>query len=427
MSKEKIVTIMTNGSRGQVQPYVALGKQLQAEGIPVRLATASSYQPFVTQHGLDFHKITDVDVESIAQTDEAKALMATKNPLKMLRGVFNLLRPYFDESLDGMMAALDGASIGIVNPLTQYGGYDACEKLSIIPIFSYVQSVIPMKELPSAFMPSIPAIPGQTIYNRLSHQITTQIIWQLFRPLVNDARVNRLGLDKIPLSGHWPMLKQQKIPILMGFSPQIIPPSVDWGAQIHVPGFWYLDEPDDWSPSPDLAAFLADGEPPIFVGFGSVTNRDPKKTTQIMVDALVQSGERGLLLTGWGGHDDVALPDNIFKVTSCPFSWLFPRMKAIVHHGGAGTTADAFRAGKPQIVIPHFSDQPFWGRMTHQLGVGVKPLSNKTVSAESLASAIKQVAHSDGMQQKAAKLGQKIRTEDGVGKAVEIIKRMLIK
>ena len=104
-----------------------------------------------------------------------------------------------------------------------------------------------------------------------------QIVWQLFRPMINAARVNQLGLDKIPFRGAWRTIQQQQIPILLGFSPQIIPPSVDWDGHIHVPGFWFLDEPDDWPPRPNLAAFLADGEPPVFVGFGSVTNRDPEK------------------------------------------------------------------------------------------------------------------------------------------------------
>lgn len=138
-----------------------------------------------------------------------------------------------------------------------------------------------------------------------------------------------------------------------------------------------------------------------------MSNRDPEKNAQIMIDALLQSGERGLLLTGWGGLENSSLPDNIFKIKSCPHSWLFPRMKAIVHHDGAGTTAAAFHSGKPQIVVPFFADQPFWGRMTQKLGVGVKPIPNKTISPELLASAIEQVSNSHEIQQNATELGRK--------------------
>ncbi|MEZ4730795.1 MAG: glycosyltransferase [Caldilineaceae bacterium] len=174
-----------------------------------------------------------------------------------------------------------------------------------------------------------------------------------------------------------------------------------------------------------MADFLASGKPPIYIGFGSMANRDPEKNTQMMIDALVHSGERGLLSTGWGGLQSRSLPDTIFKLESCPHSWLFPRMKAIVHHGGAGTTAAAFRAGRPQIVVPFFADQPFWGKLINQLGVGVKPLPNKTITVESLTSAIEQVASKPEIQQKAMDSGQAIRAEDGVSNAVKIIKKII--
>ncbi|MCB0114927.1 MAG: glycosyltransferase family 1 protein, partial [Caldilineaceae bacterium] len=163
----------------------------------------------------------------------------------------------------------------------------------------------------------------------------------------------------------------------------------------------------------------------VFIGFGSMTERDPEETRRIIIDALAATGERGVLLANEDTNADVTLPDNIFQLTSCPYSWLFPRMKVIVHHGGAGTTADAFRAGKPQVTIPFFSDQPFWSRMTHQLGVGVKPLSKKTLTSEALTTAIRQASTDQEMQRKADALGQIIRTEDGVGNAVRIVQGLL--
>lgn len=423
--REKIVTLLAVGSHGQVQPYVALGKGLQASGISVRLATSANYESFVKEHGLAFYPISNVDARAIAQSEEGKAIMASKNPFKLLPGLLNLMRPHFAELLDGMLAALDGASVGILNPLTQFGGYDACEKLGISPVFGYVQAVIPMKELCSPFAPPLPAIPGQEIYNCFTHHAMIQVAWQLFRPLVNDARCNRLSLNKSPLRGNWHIIKQKKIPIILGFSPHIIPPSADWDDAVHVTGYWLLDEPNGWSPPEDLAAFLDDGEPPVFVGFGSMAGHDSESNIQIAIDALAQSGERGLLLTGWSGFEDTALPGNLFQISSCPFNWLFPRMKAIVHHGGSGTAAYAFYAGKPQIVIPYFSDQPFWGRMVYQHGVGPKSLSSKELSSEILAEAIHQTVNNHEMQHNATKLGEQIRTENGVDKAVELLKGIL--
>lgn len=422
---DKTVTLLALGSRGQVQPYVALGKGLKKAGISVRLATSSNYEPFVIEHGFEFHRLTNVDAREIAKSDEGRAIIASKNPLKLLPGLLNLIRPHFKELIDGMFSALDEASVGIFNPLTQFGGYDVCERLGISPIFSYVQSVIPMKELPSPFTPPIPPIPGQAIYNRLTHHAMIQIAWQLFRPLVNDVRVNRLRLPKSPLRGNWHKIKREKVPVLLGFSPHIIPPSTDWDENIHVTGYWFVDEPAAWSAPPKLEQFLANGEPPVFIGFGSTSNDNPEKITRIIVDALIESGNRGLLLTGWGGLHNAELPENIFQISSCPFSWLLPRMKAIVHHGGAGTAADGFRAGKPQITIPTFSDQPFWGRMIYQHGVGPKPLPNKKITTRLLTSTINQVDNDHEMQRRAAIVGKRIRADNGVGRAVEVIKHVL--
>jgi UDP:flavonoid glycosyltransferase YjiC (YdhE family) len=325
-----------------------------------------------------------------------------------------------------MLAALNNSTACILSPLAQFGGYDACEKLGIYPVITHLQPVVPMDEYPSPFFPDLPNIVGRGIYNRFTANVVIVALWQMFRPLVNAARVERLGLEKHSLSGTWGATKKRKVPILMAYSPHIIvPPEKNWPENYHTTGYWFLDEPLDWSPPVDLEAFLSAGEPPIYIGFGSMASRNPEKNTQIMLEALVQSGERGLLLTGWGGLQDTALPDNVFKIQSCPHSWLFPRVKAIVHHGGAGTTAAAFRAGKPQVVVPFFADQPFWGKITQKLGVGVKPLPNKTVSSESLASAIRQVSSNAKMQQTAKELGEKIAAESGVANAVKVIKQIL--
>ena len=420
-----LVTIIAVGTRGDVQPCVALGKGLQDAGFQVRLATSSNFELWVKQHGLDFISLAEFDPESHMQSEEVKAILESKNPVKMLRGIYESFRPLFHEGLEGMLTALDGADICILSSLAQFGGYDACEKLGVLPILTYLQPAIPMKELGSAFMPAMPNLPGKTIYNRLTHHALIQMLWQLFRPLVNKAREEQLGLEKLPLSGTWGIIQKRKLSIMLGYSKYVMPPSNDWREGIHVPGYWFLDEPNQWSPPPDLEMFLENGEPPIYIGFGSMTNRDPEKNTNIMIEALVKSGERGLLMSGWGGLQTAELPDNILCIESCPHSWLFPHMKAIVHHGGAGTTAAAFRAGKPQIVVPFFADQPFWGRLTHQLGVGVKPLPNKTITAESLTTAMQHVANDDKMQQTASALGEKIRQEDGVGNAVEIVKSIV--
>jgi UDP:flavonoid glycosyltransferase YjiC (YdhE family) len=168
-------------------------------------------------------------------------------------------------------------------------------------------------------------------------------------------------------------------------------------------------------------AFLAAGPPPVFIGFGSMNNRDPEGVTNLVLEALAHTGQRGILATGWGGLHTADLPETVFPVGDTPYSWLFPRMAAVVHHGGAGTTAEGLRAGVPSLLIPFFTDQPLWARRVAALGVGPTPIPRKQLSADRLAAAIGQAVGDEPMRARAAKLGAKIRSEDGVAEAVAIV------
>jgi sterol 3beta-glucosyltransferase len=150
--------------------------------------------------------------------------------------------------------------------------------------------------------------------------------------------------------------------VLYSFSRHVLPPPKDWSENVHVTGYWILDETNCWQPPPELLDFLDAGPPPIFVGFGSMGGRNPARTTRLVLEALAKTGQRGLLVTGWGGLETEEEPDNVFKVENAPYDWLFPRMAAVVHHGGAGTTAAGLQAGKPSVICPFVADQPFWGQ-----------------------------------------------------------------
>ncbi|MCP4593378.1 MAG: glycosyltransferase family 1 protein, partial [bacterium] len=155
------------------------------------------------------------------------------------------------------------------------------------------------------------------------------------------------------------------------------PKPSDWGEQAHVTGYWFLDHVSDWQPPADLVRFLESGPPPVYVGFGSMMSRRAEQTTRITLDALKQSGQRGLIATGWGALSQSDLPDEVFLIESVPHDWLFPRTAAVVHHGGAGTTGAGLRAGVPGIVVPFGGDQPFWARRVEALGVGPAPIPRK--------------------------------------------------
>ena len=186
-------------------------------------------------------------------------------------------------------------------------------------------------------------------------------------------------------------------------------------------GYWFLDPSIEWTPPADLVDFLQSGTPPIYIGFGSMGNRKPEETTRIALKALAMTGQRGVLAAGWGGLSQTDLPETVHMISSIPHSWLFPRMAAVVHHGGAGTTAAGLRAGIPSIVVPFFGDQPFWGQRVAKLGVGPVPIPKRQLSAERLTAAINQAVQNRPMRNQAAALGEQIRAEDGIAQAVSII------
>lgn len=242
--------------------------------------------------------------------------------------------------------------------------------------------------------------------------------------MLNPARKKILDLPPASFIGTSHLNPSKGFPMLYGFSPSVIPPPVDWRAEDHVTGYWFLDPPADWTPPPDLLNFLQAGSPPVYVGFGSMGNRDPAETTDLVLQALSKTGQRAILLTGWGGMQKTDLPASVFMVDSIPHAWLLPRVAAVVHHGGAGTTAAGLRAGVPSIVIPFLGDQPFWGRRVHNLGVGPAPIPRSKLTVDRLAQAIQEAVTNTAMRQRAAELGSKIQAEDGIANAVELIQRI---
>jgi sterol 3beta-glucosyltransferase len=186
-------------------------------------------------------------------------------------------------------------------------------------------------------------------------------------------------------------------------------------------GQWFLDRPADWTPPEDLSRFLAAGPAPVFVGFGSIAGRSPSQTTALVLEALQIAGQRAVVVTGWGGLCTIQAPATVQFVDAAPYEWLFPHTAAVVHHGGAGSTAEGLRAGKPSVICPFFGDQPFWGKRVYALGAGPRPLPQKGLTAQALALAIKTAVTDAGIRRRAEALGEKLRAEKGVQRAVQLI------
>ena len=208
-----------------------------------------------------------------------------------------------------------------------------------------------------------------------------------------------------PFWGPFASLQRQEQTILYGYSPQVLPPPKDWDDFIHVTGYWFLEPPAGWEPPVDLVNFLQSGPPPVYIGFGSMVNSKPEETTDLVLQALARIGQRGVLSAGWGGLKKEDLPETVFMIGSIPFSWLFPQMAAVVHHGGAGTTSIGLWAGIPSIVTPFMGDQPFWGQRVYELGVGPRPIPRQRLTVDRLAESIRCAVSDTAMRKRAARLG----------------------
>jgi len=416
------IAIIATGSRGDVEPYLALGKGLKQAGHVVRLVTHQDFEGFVNSHGVEFWPF-EGSVQDIAHSIDMRAPLEGGNFLAIMSQMAREAQRGALALAKGGLAACRGMDLVIAGIGGVFIGIALADKLGLPLLQAYYIPFTPTRAYPSFLFPRLPPWFGGAL-NRLSFQLARQMMWQGFRSADGLARRDVLGLPSAPFWGPFDADCLQHCPILYGFSPSVIPRPPDWDGNMHVTGYWFLDPADDWTPPPALIEFLQAGPPPVYVGFGSMSSRDPERTATLILQALAQAKQRAIILSGWGGLRKADLPDTALMVDSIPFSWLFPRVAALVHHGGAGTTAAGLRAGVPSVVVPFFGDQPFWGRRVAELGVGPEPIPRRKLTAERLARAIQEALTDQTMRQRAAALGAKIQAEDGIARAVALVQQI---
>lgn len=416
------IAIIAPGSRGDVQPYVALGKGLEEVGHVVRLVTHQNFDVLVSLHGLQFWPV-EGNVQDIAQSKEMRELLGKGNFLAVMSQMAKEAQRGALALAEGGLAACRGMDLVLAGIGGLFVGLSLAEKLGLPFLQAYYIPFTPTRAYPSFLFPKLPLWPGGSL-NRLSYHLARQIMWQGFRSADRLARQKVLGLPAPPFWGPYSSDRFRQYPVLYGYSPLVIPKPSDWDDNIHVTGYWFLDPAADWTPPAALIEFLQAGSPPVYVGFGSMSDRKPEETADLILAALARTKQRAIMLSGWGGLHKADLPDSVFMVDSVPFSWLFPHVAAVVHHGGAGTTAAGLRAGVPSIVIPFFGDQFFWGQRVTDLGVGPEPIPRKRLTVERLSQAIHKAVTDQTMRQRAANLGSKIYAEDGIARAVAVVQQI---
>lgn len=412
------VSIVTSGSRGDVQPYVALGRGLREAGHSVRVVTHEIFEPFVRHWDLDFALVRANPHDLMKEVIPAWR-KAWKNPVGFVRWLTRLVRPMVESILKESWEGCKGADLVIFSPMGT-AGYHAAEALGVPSFFAAIQPVVRTRAFPNPVTP--PGLHLGGFYNRLSYDMAEDMAWQGYRGLIDQWRVESLGLGRLSFSGPYRQMRRLGVPVLHGYSPSVLPRPADWPDSVHVTGYWFLEGDESWQPPAELAEFLVNGPPPVCVGFGTTFGHDKVTLHRTVAAALERAGQRGVLLTGMDGATE-GLPGSILQIEGAPHDWLFPRSAAVVHHGGAGTTGAGLRAGVPSVIIPFFYDHPFWGRRVADLGVGPAPLSLRRLDAEELGAAIRRAVEDREIRARAAALGEKVRAEDGVGRAVEIIHR----
>lgn len=405
------VVIQVVGSRGDVQPFVALGKVLKDRyGHRVRLATHPNFRQFVQENGLEFFSIGGDPSQLMAFMVKNPSLMPGVRSIvsgdvrQRRRDVAEYIQGCWRscyQAGDGMHRDAAGAEDPenearpfvadciIANP-PSFAHIHCAEKLGIPLHIMFTMPYSPTQAFPHPLANIQASNADPHLTNYISYAMIEMLSWQGLGDIINRFRDKCLGLD--PISRMWApgMLQRLKVPHTYCWSPALIPKPKDWNSLISISGFYFLNLAAEYTPSQELQAFLDGGPPPVYIGFGSIVLNDPDAMTQLIFQAVKQTGQRILLSKGWGGMgaDELTIPEGVFMLGNVPHDWLFKRVSCVVHHGGAGTTAAGITAGRPTVVVPFFGDQPFWGAMVAKAGAGPDPIPHKQLTAQKLAEAI---------------------------------------
>lgn len=412
------VTILTIGTQGDVRPFVALGVGLRALGHEVRIASNRSFSELVTSAGLEFAPLTADFLEFMAS--EPDAMARGLNPLVVLAAARRRLKEMAAAWADEGRAACHDADLLIGNGMVAPLAASLAEALGKPYVESHLQPVTPCADIPPMMLPP-PRRPLPGVVNRCLYHLLRVLTWQVLSPAFNGVVRRQLGLRAYPWVGPYYQQRPGRRGVLYGYSGKVVPRPEEWSRDVRVAGYWFLDQAREWQPPAELSRFLAAGPKPIYIGFGSMLSGQADEFTDLVIDAVRASGRRAIIATGWGGLVDRGEGDDrILFVKQAPHDWLFPRVELAVHHGGAGTTAAAVRAGIPSVVVPFFGDQPFWAWRLEQLGVAPPRLDRKTLTASALAGAIA-AASAETLRGNARRLGEQVRAEDGVAAALQTL------
>ncbi|KAL1740842.1 glycosyltransferase family 1 protein [Schizophyllum fasciatum] len=416
------IVIMIVGSRGDVQPFVALGKRLAGDGHRVRIASHEKFRGFVNEHRLEFYDVGGDPQELMSYMVKNPGLMPGMESLT--NGDIGKKRKMLSEMMNGCWKACHSpdqstgepfvADAIISNP-PAFAHVHCAEAMGIPLLLSFTMPWCATGAFPHPLVDISFSNAGERLTNYISYALADILTWQGMGDIVNKFRNRALGLPSLSVRSGPGLADRLRIPWTYCMSPALVPKPTDWANHIDVVGFYFLDLATAYSPPEDLRAFLEGGDVPVYIGFGSVVVDDSAEMTRIIFEATKRAGVRALVSAGWGGLGGVSVPPHIFILGNIPHDWLFSnnRVSAVVHHGGAGTTAIGLAKGLPTVVVPFFGDQGFWGDMIYKAGAGPEPIPHKKLTVERLADALT-YAVSAPARGAAQRMARQIESEDGV-------------
>jgi sterol 3beta-glucosyltransferase len=411
MSAVKFV-VVTYGTEGDTRPLAALCRALTDAGHETRMLADIATLGFADALGVPTTALTG-DIRNALAPGGAlsRAVKRESGFASTASALASIANANTEAWMREVAAAGKGCDAIIVSGLAAFVGLSVAEYLGITAIGTGFIPITPTREFASPFLR-----PGMVPHwlNRASHRFVNGWLWRAFRDSTNAARASVCGLA--PRQNVW-----TDHPMLYGVSRHLVPNPGDWPGTACVCGQWMPPSPD-WAPPQALSDFIQAGEPPIYVGFGSMAGFDRPRLLIELTAAV--AGRRAVFYPGWSGVDASEFPANFFVVGDTPHSWLFPRMSLVIHHGGAGTTHSAARAGVPSVVVPFAGDQFFWADRLRRIGAAAGPVSGKNLRAAALASSI-EFAESAEVRSRASALGAKMSIEDGLGAAISAIEGQL--
>lgn len=420
------IAITTVGSRGDLQPFISLGLGLKNAGYDVLIISAKNEEDFVRNYGLNFHAL-DVNIQELMEgNSDVQEMAKGSSPFKFmithLKGSKNL-KTIMIKTQREIWNACQDADLIVYHPGMPIGYFIAQvnnKKSVLLNPFP----VVATNDYPSILFYSLPRL-GRA-FNSLTHTIFYKVFWALAKSAIlefwKEKKLIKVDFKTSPI--------QQQIdsgrPVINAYSPLTFQPAQEWENNIQTVGSLIIENESNFAPARELVDFIKNGESPIFIGFGSMKDiHSFTKTFEILCEAVYKTKQRAVIGLGWTKNNfSGTVPENVFLIENVPFTWLFPQMKLVVHHGGAGTTAAGLIAGKPTIIIPHIADQPAWGQRVYELGVGSKPIKKEKLSADNLSKAIL-FALQPKIADAANQLGQAMRLENGTKKAVDIINKYM--